>query len=195
MGFGVGWGRGGGGGDGQDDSSRGGDIHREIGTSVAEAGLAAFEHGLVEGEVDCPRGEGAFLDDPAAGVERGVFDAVVPEVVLDELEVVEGDVPIGSGGEADGDWLALIVAGGQRGESAVGVDVVACGETAVGVAVYGCHGAGFGCPVFGGVLDDAEGVDPEVADSHGSGGFNRINKGTRESGKVYSVPKPRDVAL
>ena len=63
---------------------------------------------------------------------------------------------------------------------------MACGETDVGVAVHVGHGARFRGPVRGGVLDDAEGIDPEVGDGHGAGGveFNVVTRnaviGSRE---------------
>ena len=53
---------------------------------------------------------------------------------------------------------------------------MACGEADVGVAVHVGHGARFRGPVRGGVLDDAEGVNPEMGDGHGAGGGDGVDE-------------------
>ena len=68
---------------------------------MAEPCLAALKQGLIKPEMNRPRREDAFLHHPAPRVEGCVLNAVIPEVVFDELEVVVGEVPFGTSWEAD----------------------------------------------------------------------------------------------
>jgi len=78
---------------------------------LAEPCLAALKQGLIKPEVNRPWREDAFLHHPAPCVEGCVLNAVIPEVVFDELEVVVGEFPFGTGWEADQDGLAAGTAG------------------------------------------------------------------------------------
>ena len=51
------------------------------------------------------------------------------------------------------------------------------------VAVDVAHGCGFAGPVVGGVLDDAEGVDPEVCVAEAGGGEGCIGEALGEEGE------------
>jgi len=54
------------------------------------------------------------------------------------------------------------------------------GDCEDGVAVYGCHARGLCSPVFQRVLNDAERVDPEVAEAETAGESYRILESFRE---------------
>jgi len=149
---------------------------------AAHAG-AALEVGLGRGEVDCAAGEGAFLEDPAAFVE-GAGDYVGLEVVEGSSDV-EGVV---STGQVEGDEVP---AAPWREESAGCSGSATRGNYAVGEAEDGFHEAGFGVEVAGRTLDDADCVDPEVADSESAGDDDGITERGREVWNCDAVLDPR----
>lgn len=157
---------------------RGGGVERggqAGGEGLARRRAGAVPEDLRRREVQQARGEQALLEDPAAGVDGRGEEGVVPEG--------GGDDAVGgaAGGEEAaglrGAGVARLVGRRQDGrrvaqaeEAAARVGGVGRGEVAVRVAVDGVHEAGFGVEVAVGPLDDAEGVDPDVADAEGAAG-------------------------
>lgn len=136
----------------------------------------ALPEDLRRAEIQRSGRQKTFLQNPSAGVERGRFNLRFPCVVLRRLPML---VAVLTQADSDAAWPDKgWVAGAEAPAGAAGGG--GGGDVERGAVVNVAHCYGLAGPVEGAVLDDAEGVDPDVSKAEPVGGADRVEEGKGE---------------
>lgn len=120
-----------------------------------------------------------------AAVTAAIIIVIVVVVVVAEKEVIAGGVGKFVAGNGVSHRRVGVAGPGQEA-AAGGAGGPGGGDGEAGEAVDVAHDGALALPVGGVVLDDAEGVDPQVAQADGAADGDGVAEGLGEAGQGYA---------